>query len=51
MAQLKAARGDGTHERRLQALSRADLLILDDFGLKPLTSPPTKTPTGGREEG
>ena len=39
MAQLKAARGDGTHERRLQTLTRADLLILDDFGLKPLISP------------
>lgn len=39
MAQLRAARADGTYERKLQALTRTDLLILDDFGLKPLTAP------------
>jgi DNA replication protein DnaC len=39
MAQLRGARGDGSYERRIQALVRPDLLILDDFGLKPLTSP------------
>lgn len=39
LAQLRAGRGDGTYERKLQNLSRPDLLILDDFGLKPLSSP------------
>lgn len=39
MAQLRAGRADGSHERRLQALLRPSLLILDDFGLKPLTPP------------
>jgi DNA replication protein DnaC len=39
MAQLRAGRADGTYDRKLQNLCRPDLLILDDFGLKPLTSP------------
>lgn len=39
MAQLRAGRADGSYERKLQALLRPDLLILDDFGLKPLSSP------------
>lgn len=39
MAGLRASRADGSYDRRLQALARPDLLILDDFGLKPLTSP------------
>lgn len=38
--QLRASRADGTYERKLQSLLRPDLLILDDFGLKPL-DPPT----------
>ena len=33
---LALARGDGRHPRILRALGRADLLILDDFGLEPL---------------
>jgi DNA replication protein DnaC len=32
-------RADGTYERRLQTYIRPDLLILDDFGLKPLHPP------------
>jgi len=36
---LRAARGDGTYDRRMANLLRADLLILDDFGLKPLRAP------------
>jgi len=36
---LKAARGDGTYDRRMANLLRVDLLILDDFGLKPLRPP------------
>jgi DNA replication protein DnaC len=36
---LRIARGDGSYARRLIQLSRADLLILDDFGLKPLAQP------------
>ena len=39
MSRLRAARGDGTYSRKLQVLARPDLLILDDFGLTPLTSP------------
>lgn len=37
--QLRASRADGTYERKMQSLLRPDLLILDDFGLKPLSSP------------
>ncbi len=36
LAQLGAGRADGTYERRLAQLARPQLLILDDFGLKPL---------------
>jgi DNA replication protein DnaC len=39
LAALAAGRADGSYDRRLQALVRPDLLILDDFGLKPLKSP------------
>jgi DNA replication protein DnaC len=35
-ADLALARGDGRHARLLRTLGRADLLILDDFGLEPL---------------
>lgn len=33
---LNGGRADGTLERRLQTYLRPDLLVLDDFGLKPL---------------
>ena len=36
---LHGGRADGTLERRLATYLRPDLLILDDFGLKPLTPP------------
>jgi DNA replication protein DnaC len=36
---LNGGRADGTWERRLQVYLRPDLLILDDFGLKPLAHP------------
>jgi DNA replication protein DnaC len=36
---LNGGRADGTLERRLQGYLRPDLLILDDFGLKPLAPP------------
>ena len=36
---LRIARGDGSYHKRLSALAKTDLLILDDFGLKPLTQP------------
>lgn len=39
MADLRLGRADGSYERRLQALLRPSLLILDDFGLKPMISP------------
>jgi DNA replication protein DnaC len=39
LASLHAARATGTYERRLQALARVSLLIVDDFGLKPLRPP------------
>lgn len=35
---LALARGDGRHARLLKGLARVDLLILDDWGLSPLTS-------------
>jgi len=34
--ELALARGDGRHPRLMRALGRADLLILDDWGLEPL---------------
>ncbi len=34
--ELALARGDGRHSRILRSLGRADLLILDDWGLEPL---------------
>jgi DNA replication protein DnaC len=36
---LHGGRADGSWERRLNVYLRADLLVLDDFGLKPLQSP------------
>jgi DNA replication protein DnaC len=36
LTHLHAGRADGSHERRLAAYLRPDLLIIDDFGLKPL---------------
>ena len=39
LAQLAAGRADGTYERRLASFARPHLLILDDFGLKPLRAP------------
>jgi DNA replication protein DnaC len=38
-ASLNAARAIGGYDRRLQQLARIDLLIVDDFGLKPLRPP------------
>jgi DNA replication protein DnaC len=39
LGSLNAARAVGTYERKLQQLARLDLLIIDDFGLKPIRSP------------
>jgi DNA replication protein DnaC len=36
---IHGGRADGTWEKRLAAYLRPDLLVLDDFGLKPLTAP------------
>lgn len=36
---LHAGRADGTWEKRLTTYLRPELLVLDDFGLKPLTDP------------
>jgi DNA replication protein DnaC len=36
---LHAGRADDTYEKRLAGYVRPDLLVIDDFGLKPLTSP------------
>ena len=36
LEELRAARGDGTHERRLARYATVDLLIIDDLGLRPL---------------
>lgn len=39
LTMLNAGRADGSYERRLLSLLRPQLLILDDFGLKPLRAP------------
>ena len=39
LSQLYGGRADGSYERRLGAVLRADVLILDDFGLKPMRPP------------
>jgi len=36
---LNAARATGSYERKLAALARVPLLVIDDFGLKPLRPP------------
>jgi DNA replication protein DnaC len=36
---LNGGRADNTFERRLATYLRPDLLVIDDFGLKPLTAP------------
>lgn len=38
LEELRLARGDGSLPRKLASLARTELLILDDFGLKPLTA-------------
>ena len=35
---LALARGDGRHARLLRTLARVELLILDDWGLAPMTA-------------
>ena len=35
--ELAVARADGTYTKRLEAIARKDLLVVDDFGLFPLT--------------
>ena len=37
LQQLHAARGVGGYDRKFQYLTKVDLLVIDDFGLKPLT--------------
>lgn len=37
LGELAIARADGTYPRRLAQLARTDLLVLDDWGLAPLT--------------
>jgi DNA replication protein DnaC len=39
LAHLHGGRADGTYERRLGQYVRPELLILDDFGLKPMRPP------------
>jgi len=39
LANLNGGRADGSWERRLNTYLRPDLLILDDFGLKPIQPP------------
>ncbi|WP_217647720.1 ATP-binding protein, partial [Alicyclobacillus macrosporangiidus] len=38
MSELAMARGDGSFQRVLSKLAKTEVLILDDFGLSPLTS-------------
>lgn len=37
LAELSLAKADGSYTRRLAAIARCDLLVLDDFGLSPFT--------------
>ena len=37
--ELHVARGDGSYTRVLARLAKMDLLVIDDWGLAPLTSP------------
>lgn len=37
LTQLRAARADQTHERKLARFTAPDLLVVDDLGLRPLT--------------
>lgn len=39
LAQLHGGRADGSYERRLSTLQNVDVLIVDDFGLKPMRPP------------
>lgn len=39
LGSLQAARAINAFERRFQSFARVDLLVIDDFGLKPLKSP------------
>ncbi len=39
LGQLHAAKATNTYDRKLKALIKVDLLIIDDFGLKPLLPP------------
>lgn len=39
LSQLHAARATDAYERKLKQLARIDLLVLDDFGLRPMRSP------------
>ena len=39
LQQINGGRADGTLERRLQTYLRPAVLVLDDFGLKPIQSP------------
>ena len=39
LANLYAARATNSYEKRFQTLAKVPLLIIDDFGLKPLKSP------------
>ena len=39
LTHLAGGRADGTREARLARYTRPDLLVLDDFGLKPLRAP------------
>jgi len=36
-SEMEIAKADGSYRRRLMALARIDLLVLDDWGLAPLT--------------
>jgi len=39
LGHLAGGRADGTHEQRLARYTRPNLLVLDDFALKPLRAP------------
>ena len=45
LQQIHGGRADDTRDRRLQSYLRPDLLVLDDFGLRPFCHPALRTYT------
>ena len=51
LGSLYAARATGSFKRKFRQLAKIDLLIIDDFGLRPMKPPPTRTSTTSSPSG